>query len=151
MLRLHDTATAPESVREPSSAGGVVVDALRWEILTCWAAFLDDERFPHKDDEAERLWGFVRREMHDSALWCLWELREMSYPAFAEAVWLLRRDFCHSSEMEGYPLMRGMLRMPEELLYRKLAYATVEMGRGAAPVEVVAELEAAPGAYERMR
>ncbi|GAA0318291.1 hypothetical protein ACKI1I_15300 [Streptomyces turgidiscabies] len=39
------------------------------------------------------VWGFIKRDFGGDALRCLWGKYEASYAMFAEAVWLLHREF----------------------------------------------------------
>lgn len=67
---------------------GVIVSALRWDILNEWVRYLNDETHPDKTVEMAYVWGFINRDFGGDALRCLWSKHETNYPLFAEAVWL---------------------------------------------------------------
>jgi hypothetical protein len=78
----------------------VIVSALRWDILNDWVRYLHDDKHPVKTAEMAYVWGFIKRDFGGDALRCLWSKHGTNYPMFAEAVWLLHREF---SEGAGAP------------------------------------------------
>ncbi|WP_406162846.1 hypothetical protein OG298_40320 [Streptomyces sp. NBC_01005] len=67
---------------------GVIVNALRWEILNDWVQYLNGDTSKDKTAEMSYRWGFVKRDTGFDSLKCLWGKHEHNYPMFAEAVWL---------------------------------------------------------------
>lgn len=67
---------------------GVIVNALRWEILNDWVQYLNGDTSKDRTAEMSYRWGFVKRDTGFESLKCLWGKHEHNYPMFAETVWL---------------------------------------------------------------
>ncbi|MEU9405830.1 hypothetical protein AB0E08_09000 [Streptomyces sp. NPDC048281] len=129
---------------------GVIVNALRWDILNDWVRYLKDDKHPDKTAEMAYVWGFINRDFGGDALRCLWGKHETNYPMFAEAVWLLHREFSEGAGVEGHPLFAGLPPIPADVLFRKIANVSAVAFRKLTADQMVEILRKAPQDYAGM-
>ncbi|MFC7992012.1 hypothetical protein ACFUV2_22150 [Streptomyces pilosus] len=144
----------PAANLRPSEAPtSVIVNALRWDILNEWVLYLNDDKHPDKTAEMSYVWGFIKRDFGGDALRCLWSKRETAYPMFAEAVWLLHREFSEGAGPEHHPLFAGLPPIPAEILFRKIASssAVAFRDRELTEAQMLEVLRKAPKDYAGMR
>ncbi|MFF3381338.1 hypothetical protein ACFYXF_51370 [Streptomyces sp. NPDC002680] len=147
-MALNDEFAA--DLRQSEAPTGVIVSALRWEILNDWVRYLHDDAFPDKTVEKSYLWGFVKRDFGGDALRCLWGKYETSYAMFAEAVWLLHREFSEGAGAEHHALFAGLPPIPAEVLFQKIASASAVAFRRLTEDEMGRILRKAPQDYVAM-
>lgn len=58
-------------LRPSEAPTGVIVDALRWDILNEWVRYLNEDKYPDKTAEMSYVWGFINRDSGGDALRCL--------------------------------------------------------------------------------
>ncbi|WP_327722318.1 hypothetical protein OG381_48270 [Streptomyces sp. NBC_00490] len=129
---------------------GVIVNALRWDILNDWIRYLNDGNFPDKTAEMAYHWGFIKRDFGGDALRCLWSKHQSSYGMFAEAVWLLHREFSEGAGADHHPLFAGLPPIPADVLFQKIASASAVAVRTNAEDQMVEILRQAPQDYAAM-
>ncbi|MFL4909458.1 hypothetical protein ACJ6WF_41320 [Streptomyces sp. MMS24-I2-30] len=129
---------------------GVIVNALRWEILNDWVQYLNDDTFEDKTAEMSYWWGFVKKDTGFESLKCLWGKHERNYPMFAEAVWLLHREFSEGAGADHHPLFAKVLPIPAEVLFQKIASCSAVVHRALTQEQMVAILRKAPQDYSKM-
>ncbi|MEU3958115.1 hypothetical protein AB0F45_38705 [Streptomyces achromogenes] len=136
-------------LRPNEAPTGVIVSALRWDILNDWVRYLNDNGHPDKTAEMSYVWGFINRDFGGDALRCLWGKHETNYPMFAEAVWLLHREFSEGAGTD--PLFADLPPIPADVLFRKIASASAVAVRKLAEDQMVEILRKAPQDYAAMR
>lgn len=124
-------------LRPSEAPTGVIVSALRWDLLNEWVRYLNDDKYPDKTAEKSYVWGFINRDFGGDALRCLWGKHESSYPMFAEAVWLLHRDVCEGADTEDHPLFADLPPIPADVLFRKIANSSAMAFRKLTEAEMV--------------
>lgn len=129
----------------------MIVNALRWDILNDWVRYLNDDAHPDKTAEMAYVWGFTKRDFGGDALRCLWGKYETSYAMFAEAVWLLHREFSEGDGAMHNPLFAGLPSIPAGVLFRKIASASAVVFRKLTEDEMIEILRKAPQDYVAMR
>ncbi|MFI9781369.1 hypothetical protein ACIHCV_43340 [Streptomyces sp. NPDC051956] len=129
---------------------GVIVNALRWELLNDWVRYLHDSMYEDKTAEMSYWWGFVKRDCGFEALKCLWAKRERNYPMFAEAVWLLHREFSERAGGDSDPLFADLPSIPPEVLFQKIASCSAVVHRELTQEQMVEILRTAPQDYAGM-
>ncbi|MFG2424982.1 hypothetical protein ACGFWD_38975 [Streptomyces sp. NPDC048448] len=97
------------------------------------------------------LWGFINRDFGGDALRCLWGKHETNYAMFAEAVWLLHREFSEGVGSEHHPLFAGLPPIPADVLFRKIASASAVAFRKLTADQMAQILRTAPQDYAAMR
>ncbi|MFH8663085.1 hypothetical protein [Streptomyces afghaniensis] len=85
------------------------------------------------------------------ALRCLWSKHQTNYPMFAEAVWLLHREFSEGAGAEHHPLFADLPPIPAEVLFRKIANSSAVAFRKLTADQMVEILRKAPQDYAVMR
>ncbi|MGW6740698.1 hypothetical protein ACWGDX_08125 [Streptomyces sp. NPDC055025] len=148
-MALNDELMA--DLRQSEAPTGVIVNALRWDVLNDWVRYLNDDTHPDKKTEMAYVWGFIKRDFGGDALRCLWGKYETSYAMFAEAVWLLHGEFSGGAGAEHHPLFAGLPPIPADVLFRKIASASSVAFRKLTEVEMVEILRRAPQDYAAMR
>ncbi|MFM9700948.1 hypothetical protein [Streptomyces europaeiscabiei] len=138
-------------LRPSEAPTGVIVSALRWEILNEWVRYLNDDKHPDKTAEMSYVWGFINRDFGGDALRCLWGKHETNYPMFAEAVWLLHREFSEGAGSEHHPLFADLPQIPADVLFRKIANSSAVAFRKLTADQMVEILRKAPQDYAVMR
>ncbi|MEV0035211.1 hypothetical protein [Streptomyces sp. NPDC050804] len=138
-------------LRQSEAPAGVIVNALRWDILNDWVRYLNDDAHPDKTAEMAYVWGFIKRDFGGDALRCLWSKHQTSYGMFAEVVWLLHREFSDGAGAEHHPLFAGLPPIPADVLFRKIASASAVAVREATEDQMVETLRKAPQDYAAMR
>lgn len=129
---------------------GVIVNALRWELLNDWIQYLNDDKFEDKTAEMSYWWGFVKTDTGFDSLKCLWAKHERNYPMFAEAVWLLHREFSEGAGADHHPLFAGVPPIPTEVLFQKIASCSAVAHRELTQEQMVEILRKAPQDYNTM-
>ncbi|MEU1458065.1 hypothetical protein [Streptomyces avermitilis] len=97
------------------------------------------------------VWGFINRDFGGDALRCLWSKHETSYPMFAEAVWLLHREFSEGVGSDHHPLFADLPPIPTDVLFRKIANASAVAFRKLTEAQMLDILRTAPQKYAAMR
>ena len=118
-MTLDDESVA--GLRPSDAPTGVIVSALRWDILNDWVRYLNDDAHPDKTAEMAYVWGFINRDFGGDALRCLWAKHEINYPIFAEAMWLLHREFSEGTSADDHPLFADLPPIPADVLFQKIA------------------------------
>ncbi|WP_143195135.1 hypothetical protein [Streptomyces sp. CB02488] len=135
---------------QTDAPSGVIVNALRWEILNDWTQYQHDDMFEDKTAEMSYWWGFVKRDTGFESLKCLWAKHESNYPMFAEAIWLLHREFSEGAGADHHPLFANVPPIPAEVLFQKIASCSAPVHRSLTQEQMVAILRKAPQDYSRM-
>ncbi len=138
-------------LRQSEAPTGVIVNALRWDILNDWVRYLNDDAHADKTAEMAYVWGFIKRDFGGDALRCLWGKHQTSYGMFAETVWLLHREFSEGAGAENHPLFAGLPPIPADVLFRKIASASAVAVRKATEDQLLEILRKAPQDYAAMR
>ena len=128
----------------------MITNALRWDILNDWVRYLNHDAYPDKKTEMAYVWGFIKRDFGGDALRCLWGKYETSYAMFAEAVWLLHREFSEGAGAVHNPLFAGVPPIPADVLFKKIARSSAVAFRKLTE-EMVEILRKAPQDYAAMR
>jgi hypothetical protein len=138
-------------LRLSEAPAGVIVNALRWDLLNDWVRYLSDDRHPDKTAEMAYVWGFINRDFGGDTLRCLWGKHETSYPMFAETVWLLHREFSEGAGADAHPLFADLPPIPADILFRKIANASALAFRKLTEGQMLEILRKAPQDYASMR
>ncbi|MFJ1744121.1 hypothetical protein ACIOG4_36345 [Streptomyces microflavus] len=138
-------------LRPREAPTGVIVCALRWDILNEWVRYLNDDKYPDKTAEMSYVWGFINRDSGGDALRCLWSKHESAYPLFAEMVWLLHREFSEGAGAEHHPLFAGLPLIPSDILFRKIANSSAVAFRALTEAQMTEILRKAPNDYAAMQ
>lgn len=129
----------------------MIVSAVRWDILNEWVRYLNDDKYPDKTAEMSYVWGFINRDFSGDALRSLWSKHKTAYPMFAEAVWLLHREFSEGTGPEHHPLFAGIPTIPADILFRKIATSSAVAFRELTEAQMIEILRKAPKDYATMR
>ncbi|MFK4220153.1 hypothetical protein [Streptomyces sp. NPDC020880] len=138
-------------LRLSEAPSGVIVNALRWDLLNDWVRYLNDDGHPDKTAEMAYVWGFINRDFGGDALRCLWGKHETNYPMFAETVWLLHREFSEGAGTDAHPLFAGVPSVPADILFRKIASVSAPAFRKLTEDQMLEILRKAPQDYASMR
>ncbi|MEU6285514.1 hypothetical protein [Streptomyces sp. NPDC047028] len=144
-----DEAFVSDAV-QADAPNGVIVNALRWEILNDWMQYQRDNTFEDKTAEGSYRWGFVKRDTGGEALKCLWAKHERNYPMFAEAIWLLHREFSEGAGADHHLLFANVPPIPADVLFQKIASCSAPVHRKLTEDQMVAILRKAPQDYSGM-
>jgi hypothetical protein len=116
-----------------------------------WVRYLHDDKHQDKTAETAYVWGFINRDSGGETLRCLWAKHESNYPMFAEAVWLLHREFSEDAGAEHHPLFAGLPPIPANILFRKIANSSAVVFRKLTEGQMLEMLRKAPQDYAAMR